>query len=69
MAFGKDISVFGRPDRAEDIPVIVRVRLAENGFKLHYNEMDFIANTVDEMLKMVEAWFKDSIKEKNLKIK
>lgn len=53
----------------DDIPTVVMIRLAENGFKMHYDDKDFIANSVDEMLKAVEKWFKDSIKEKDLKIK
>ena len=65
---GEAVSVFGSPD-VEEIPTTVMIRLAENGFKMHYNEKDFIADTVDEMLGMVEKWFKDSIKEKELKIK
>jgi len=68
MAFGETVSVFGNPD-VEEIPTIVTIKLAENGFKMHYNDKDFIADTVDEMLSMVEKWFKDSIKEKELKIK
>lgn len=63
---GEEITVFGGP---EEPPVTVMIRLAENGFKMHYNDKDFIADTVDEMLGMVEKWFKDSIKEKELKIK
>ena len=66
MAFNETISVFEGP---ESVPITVMIKLAENGFKMHYNDKDFIADTVDEMLGMVEKWFRDSIKEKELKIK
>lgn len=51
------------------VPTNVHIHLAENGFKMNYGDKDFIANTMDEMLKTVEKWFKDSIKAKELKIK
>lgn len=64
---GEPVSIFG--SEHEEIPTIVNIRLAENGFKMHYNDKDFIADSVEEMLKMVEKWFRDSIKDKELKIK
>lgn len=64
--FNESVSVFDGP---EATPVIVMIKLAENGFKMHYDDKDFIADTVSDMLSMVEKWFKDSIKEKELKIK
>jgi len=63
---GEEVTVFGGP---EAIPTTVMIRLAENGFKMHYDDKDFIANTLEEMLDMVKVWFEDSIKEKDLKIK
>ena len=59
-------SVFEGPDH---VPTHVNIVLAENGFKMRYDDKSFIANTMDEMLKTVEQWFKDSIKAKELKIK
>jgi len=69
MAIGEAVSIFEGPGMSHEVPMTVMIRLAENGFKMHYDDKDFIANSVDEMLKAVEKWFKDSIKEKDLKIK
>ncbi len=70
MAIGEEVaSIFSGPGMTHEVPTEVIIRLAENGFKMRYDDKDFIADTVEEMLKVVEKWFRDSIKEKELKIK
>ena len=70
MVIGEEVpSIFSNPGMMDDIPTEAIIRLAENGFKMRYGGKDFIADSVDEMLKTVEKWFRDSIKEKDLKIK
>lgn len=44
-----------RPD------VNVRIKLAQNGFKLHYEGKDFVANTLDEAMEMTRKWFEEQI--------
>jgi len=41
----------------------VTVRMAQNGFELRYQNMNFVANTLEGAMEMVEKWFKEMMEE------
>ena len=41
----------------------VRIRMAQNGFELHYQNKDFVAKTLKEALGIAGSWFEDMAKE------
>ena len=57
------VGILNQDDMRFKPPVEVMVRLAQNGFKLHYQDKDFVAKTLDEAMEMIRVWFKNEMKE------
>jgi len=49
-------------DRHAFFDAEVTIRMAQNGFKLHYQNKDFVAKTLKGALELTKEWFEDMAK-------
>lgn len=54
--FAKKVGVVHNEPESYKEPISANIIMVQNGFELHYDGKEFIADTLDKALKMIKDW-------------